>query len=169
SSNGGAGGSVTLNGGTRVEVAKDIVTGGGNLNIASPGLINIGYNLTEVSPLSLTKNGGINTSSSTGVAGTVTLNAATSVRVAKGINAQSNTTSGGGLSLVNVTGNTVRIEGTTDASNKMSGGGNNVNITALGGNDIFGLDVGPITSAGGGGNVVLTANAGSIIARGKIN
>jgi hypothetical protein len=176
SSSQGAGGAVNITGndsndfdrGRGVDVLGNITTtglnGGGNVNISSStGSINVGFNASDLSPLSLTKGGGIFANSTNNFGGTVSLQAPSgSVRVALGINTSS--ANAGGVDID--AGDIVRIDGTIDAHG-ITGEGNEVNIQTTGGDELFGIETGAITTNGAanGGRIALSS-AGTIVVKG---
>lgn len=176
SSSQGQGGAVNITGndpndfdnGRGVDVLGNITTtglnGGGNVNItSSTGSINVGFNASDLSPLSLTRSGGIIASSTNNFGGSVTLTAPNgSVRVALGINTSS--VNAGGVIID--AGDIVRIDGTIDAHGT-SGAGNVVNIQTTGGDELFGIETGTIITNGAAnaGQIVLSS-AGTIVVKG---
>src|SRR5262249_29421353 len=177
SSKQGAGGAVFLRGndsldfdaGRGVDVLGSItttgLTGAGDVSISSTtGSINVGFNPSDLSPLSLTKLGGIIANSTAGPGGAVSLNAmAGTVRVALGINASGST---GGAITVDAD-DLIRIDGATDARG-LAGSGGNVSLHATGGDQLFGVEAGLITTTGtvNGGNVSVLSDQGTIVVLG---
>jgi len=177
SSTQGPGGAVTIRGndsldrdtGRGVDVLGSITTtgptGAGNVTISSStGSINVGFNPSDLSPLSLTKLGGIIANSATGSGGDVSLNAtAGTVRVALGINASG--TTGGAITVDADT--LIRVDGTID-SRGLSGAGGDVSLHATGGDQLFGVETGFITTTGtaNSGNVSILVEEGTIVVRG---
>lgn len=175
---------VMLTSKTGAEVAGGIVATGSEeagtvtVTATTSGDVRIGFNAVDnnapgTTPILLDTKGGINVSSTKGVAGQVTLTStAGNVYVAQGINASGESS---GFDSGNITvsaGERLLIQGPINSNSTKATAGT-ISLTSLGtttGNLLFGMDTGAISASGpiDGGSVSLTSGNGPLLVRGAI-